>query len=70
MMGDAEVRGIPVFVSRFIAADTAYLIDMDVPNRPRPHIITDSVDTIHRRIREWEEYLDNKFLKSMGILNG
>lgn len=62
-----DIRGVPVYIDQLLAFNTAYLIDIDVPNRPRPFIITDRLETVRDAIRQWEELIDRRFLKSCGI---
>jgi hypothetical protein len=62
-----SIAGVPIFVSQFMAEDTAYLMDMDVPNIPCPYIVTDKIETVQKAIKEWEEVIDRMFLKRLGI---
>jgi hypothetical protein len=63
----SAVNGIPVFIDKYLAKGTAYLIRDNVL-LPNPHIRTDSVETIEEMIRLYHERIDNKFLQDIGVL--
>jgi len=53
----------PVIIDKYLAKGTAFIVDIEGVE-PRPHIRTDSVETIREMVRQ---AYDKKFLEEVGI---
>ncbi len=57
-----EIKGIPVIEHKWMALDTAYLVDME-GLEPRVQIVTDKVQTVAKDCAAWERTIEAKFLR-------